>query len=306
MRLIREDLGIVLRGLLMGAADVVPGVSGGTVALIVGIYPRLIRAIGNVDAEFVRLLARRDLAAAAAHIDLRFLAALGSGIAIAVLSLAKLVTWLILNKPVPTWSLFLGLILGSTVIVFAKVKRWDAAGIVCAVAGTVFAYWLCGLLPMETGGGAPALFLSGMVAICAMILPGISGSFVLVLLGKYMLVMDAIHSRELLTLAVFAAGCGIGLVAFTKLLRVLLARWEAETMAFLCGLMAGSLRKVWPFKLDAPGQELLKPKHRVQMNFLPDSFDEAAAWALGMAVAGLLLVLVVERLGRSKEAALPQ
>ena len=291
-------MAIFARGILMGSADVVPGVSGGTIALIVGIYPRLIRAIGSFDAEFLRLAAKRDFEGAARHIDLRFLAALGSGIALAILTLAKAVTWLILNKPVTTWSLFFGLILGSTMIVVALVPRWSAPRLLAAAAGAAAAYWISGLLPGETGGGLPALFASGMVAICAMILPGISGAFVLVLLGKYRIVLEALHQRDLAVIVVFSAGCAFGLIAFTKLLRALLARWEATTMAFLCGLMIGSLRKIWPFKMDASGQELLEAKRRIQINFLPAAFDATAFWALGLVIAGVLLVLGIEKLAR--------
>lgn len=298
LRFNREDFGIFSRGVLMGAADVVPGVSGGTIALIVGIYPRLIRAIGSFDAELLRLAAKGDLAAAARHIDLRFLVVLGSGIALAILTLAKLVTWLILNKPVTTWSLFFGFILGSTLLVVGMVGRWNASRVAAAAAGAALAYWICGLLPGETGGGLPALFFSGMIAICAMILPGISGAFVLVLLGKYRLVLEALHQRDVVVVVVFSAGCAIGLIAFTKLLRVLLARWEGVTMAFLCGLMAGSLRKIWPFKMDAAGQEFLEAKRRIQINFVPDAFDATSLWALGLAVAGVLLVIGIEKLGR--------
>ncbi len=294
----RGDLGTFARGVLMGAADVVPGISGGTVALIVGIYPRLIRAIGAFDAELLRLAVKGDLEGGARHIDLRFLAALASGIALAILTLAKAVTWLILNKPVTTWSLFFGLILGSTLLVIGLVGRWNVPRVLAAAAGAALAYWISGLLPGETGGGLPALFVAGMIAICAMILPGISGAFVLVLLGKYRLVLEALHQRDLVVVVVFSAGCAIGLIAFTKLLRALLARWEAATLAFLCGLMAGSLRKIWPFKLDAAGQELLEAKRRIQVNVVPDAFDGNALWALGLAAAGVLLVIGVEKLGR--------
>ncbi|MDP3541311.1 MAG: DUF368 domain-containing protein [Elusimicrobiota bacterium] len=298
LRITREDLGIFARGVLMGAADVVPGISGGTIALIVGIYPRLILALGAFDGELLRLAVRRDFAGAARRVDLRFLAALGSGIALAILTLAKAVTWLILNKPVTTWSLFFGLILGSTVLVIGLVGRWNASRVLAAGAGAALAYWICGLLPGETGGGLLALFASAMIAISAMILPGISGAFVLVLLGKYRLVLEALHQRDFVVIAVFCAGCAIGLIAFTKLLRALLARWEGATMAFLCGLMAGSLRKIWPFKMDAAGQELLEAKRRIQLNFVPDALDATALWALALAVAGVLLVIGIEKLGR--------
>lgn len=300
MEFLRKDIPIVLRGVLMGAADVVPGVSGGTVALIVGIYTRLINAIASFDLELLSLLGQRKIEKAAEHIDLRFLIALGAGIGTAIVSLAKLITWLILNKPVPTWSLFFGLILASTFLVYRMVKRWSLAPIAAAAAGAASAYWLSGLLPGEASHSYPVLFFSGMVAICAMILPGISGSFILVVLGQYLYVLTAIHERNLLVLIVFAAGCGVGLIAFTKILKILLSKHLNPTMGALCGLMLGSLRKIWPFKVEAAGQEMLKAKHRVQINFLPDAFDETTAWALGMAVLGIVAVAAIERLARKK------
>lgn len=300
MEFLRKDIPIILRGVLMGSAHVVPGVSGGTVALIVGIYARLVNAIALFDLELLSLLSRRKLKKAAEHIDLRFLLALGFGIGTAIVSLARLITWLILHKPVPTWSLFFGLILASTLLVVRMVKRWSFPPIAAAAAGAAFAYWLSGLLPGEASHSYPTLFFSGVVSITAMILPGISGSFILVVLGQYLYVLTAIHERNLLVIVVFAAGCGVGLIAFTKILKALLRDHPDATMGALCGLMLGSLRKIWPFKVEAAGQEMLKAKHRVQINFLPDSFDEAAAWALGMAVLGILAVAAVERLAGEK------
>jgi len=300
MDFLRKDIPIVLRGVLMGAADVVPGVSGGTVALIVGIYARLVNAIASFDLELLSLLSQRKIEKAAEHIDLRFLVALGTGIGTAIVSLAKLITWLILSRPVPTWSLFFGLILASTFLVFRMVKRWSPLAVAAAAAGAAFAYWLSGLLPGEASHSSPALFFSGMVAITAMILPGISGSFILVVLGQYLYVLTAIHERNLLVIIVFAAGCAVGLIAFTKILKILLRQAHNPTMGALCGLMLGSLRKIWPFKVEAAGQEMLKAKHRVQINFLPDSFDETTVWALGMSVLGILAVLVIERMAGNK------
>ncbi|MFH1725650.1 MAG: DUF368 domain-containing protein [Elusimicrobiota bacterium] len=298
MATLRNDLVAATQGLAMGSANVVPGVSGGTVALIVGIYARLVNAIAAFDMELLALVRRGRLREAAEHVDFRFLFALGVGNVIAIVSLAKLLTWLILNKPVPTWSLFFGLIVASAFLVFRQVGRWTAGTLAAALAGAAFTFWLSGLLPGEASHGFVALFLSGVVAICAAILPGISGSFVLVILGQYLFVLQSIHERRLAALAIFAAGCASGLIAFAKALKYLLRERYALTMAFLCGLMAGSLRKIWPFKVEAPGQELLKLKHRVQLNVMPDSFDEAVAWALAMAALGIVVVLLADLLGR--------
>ncbi len=297
----KEDLQTALRGVLMGSANVVPGVSGGTVALIVGIYGRLINALGAFDLKLIDLLTKGKWRRAAEHVDLRFLAALGLGAGTAIVSLAKLITWLILNKPIPTWSLFFGLILASAWHVSGFVKRWNGSALAAAAVGAAFAYWISGLLPGETAKTYTSLFLAGVVSISAMILPGISGSFILVVLGKYRMVLEAIHQFELPVLVVFGLGCAIGLIAFAKLLKFLIRRWEPETMALLCGLMAGSLRKIWPFKTEALGQELLKAKHRVHGNFLPDAFDETVAWAIAMVLVGAAIVLLAERLAGERK-----
>ena len=278
----------------MGCADVVPGVSGGTVALIVGIYGRLIEAIGSFDLALVDLLRRKRIRQAAEHIDLRFLAALGLGIGTAVVSLAKIITWLILNRPVATWSLFFGLILASTFLVYRMVEKWTVPEWFAAASGSLFAYWISGRLPTDAPHTYPVLFTSGMIAICAMILPGISGSFILVILGQYLFVLEAVHNRDIPVIIVFSAGCAIGLLAFTKLLRYLLKNHKTTTMASLCGLMIGSLRKIWPFKSEAAGQELLKPKHRIQINILPDAIDEQTIWAVAMVIAGIAVVFLAE------------
>lgn len=286
----------------MGCADVVPGVSGGTVALIVGIYPRLVGAIAAFDHHTLKLVLAGRLREAAERVDLRFLCALGFGIASAIVSLAKLMTFLLLNHPVPTWSLFFGLILGSVWMVAGMTPKWRGEEWAVFAGGVIFAYLLVGIAPREGAHDFLTLFLTGMIAICAMILPGISGSFLLVILGQYLYVIQAIHDRNLPVIVVFGGGCALGLILFSKVLKWFLARYEAPTMVFLCGLMAGSLRKIWPWKVDLPGQELLKAKHRLQMNVLPEAFDAQVWLALGLAVAGIVLVLAVERWAAKKSA----
>ena len=258
------DLGIFLRGILMGSADVVPGVSGGTVALIVGIYSRLVGAIASFDATFAKHLLGGRIKQAADHVDWRFLAALGAGIATAILSLAKIITWLILNKPIPTWSLFFGLILASAFLVMRMVDRWTIGAGLTAAAGAALAFWISGLMPGEASHSHLTLFLTGMVAISAMILPGISGSFILVLLGQYLFVLEALHSRDLGVIVVFSAGCGIGLIAFSKVLKHLLSRHHDVTMAFLCGLMQRRLlQKAFGIYLCLVGQQEFGNGHAV-------------------------------------------
>ena len=256
---LRGDVGNGLRGFLMGGADIIPGVSGGTVALILGIYERLVTAISRFDARLIQLLLGREWRAAAQYVDFRFLTSLGIGIGAGIVSLAGLMHYLLLNHHRATLAAFFGLIAASSWLVAKLVRTWRAAEVAAGIGGAVFAFWLVGL-PLLTNPPDSTLYLffCGMIAICAMILPGISGAFILVLLGKYAevtglvkgLVHGEISGAILLSLITFGLGCVIGLIGFSKLLKYLLARYESITMALLGGFMLGSLRKLWPFQTD--------------------------------------------------------
>lgn len=296
------DLVQVVRGFLMGGADIIPGVSGGTVALILGIYDRLVTAISRVDLAWLGKLRRREWAAAAEHVDLRFLIALGSGIVLGISSLATLMHYLLEYQMQPTFAAFFGLIVASSVLVGRAVARWSLAAAVSLPAGVVFAYWLVGLpLLQNPPEGLLYLFVCGAVAICAMILPGISGAFVLLILGKYHdvtgMLRNVLHGQfELMTfvsIAVFCAGCACGLLGFSKFLKWLLGRHESVTMALLCGLMLGSLRKIWPFKVDlTPG--VVEFKEKQFGNVWPDVSEGGTLAAIGIAVAAAALVLLLD------------
>lgn len=268
----------LLCGLLMGAADIIPGVSGGTVALVLGIYTRLVTAISHVDAALLRHVARLQWRSAAQHIDLRFLLALGVGIAGGMLALASLIHELLegeFTRPL-TLAAFFGMIAASALLVMRLIRYQSEfqalAYAALGAAGAALAYWLT-TLDVVNAGVAPGyvyLFLCGAVAICAMILPGISGAHVLLILGVYTFVTGIIKDiprgetsiESLGALAVFAAGCGVGLLGFSKVLRWLLARYHSSTMAVLCGFMIGALRKVWPFQtieLLGGGKEVFHP-----------------------------------------------
>lgn len=267
----REALLLSLKGACMGAADIVPGVSGGTIALIAGIYEQLLAAIRSADSTMVSHLLRLNVKAAMAHVHVRFLLFLFMGIAVAVVSLARIVSHLLEFHPVPTWSLFFGLIAASLWSVGRKVDCWRAPAILLFSAGAAFAYGLVGLVPAATPETSGFVFLSGMFAICAMILPGISGAFILVLLGKYEFIVATLKNpflpENFIVIAVFAAGCGTGLAGFSRILKYLLETFKPSTLAFLTGLMLGSLRRIWPWKegiiqknvLPEPGPDLLLP-----------------------------------------------
>jgi putative membrane protein len=305
----RGDVGMAVRGFLMGGADIIPGVSGGTVALILGIYRRLVGAISSFDLTLLDLVRRGEIRKAAEHVDLRFLVALGAGIVTGIVSLASLMHHLLTDPATRTLTLagFFGLILASGVLVGRMVQRWAGGTVVLAVAGTVFAYGITGLQSLTVEPSAGYIFMSGAIAICAMILPGISGAYILLLLGMYIHVTGAIKgipkgdlsSENLVTIAVFCAGCGLGLLAFSKVLKWLLSIYEAPTMAVLCGFMIGSLRKIWPFKRDlSPHEEELKLKRFA--NELPDALDGPVLAAIGIAALAVVTVFVVDRIARPR------
>jgi putative membrane protein len=234
-------------GLAMGAADVVPGVSGGSMAFILGIYGRLLEAIAAFDLELLVLLRRGAWRQAAARVDLGFLAPLLVGIGSSVLLLVRPITWLYEHHPVLLFAFFFGLIVGS-ILLIARHAHWGASGLVAMAAGVLGALVLVTRVPVTMPHDPFTIFWSGAVAIMAMILPGISGSFLLLVLGQYQHVMEAVKGLELATLVPFALGCISGLLLFVRLLRWLLHRWHGQTVALLVGFMVGSLWKIWPFR----------------------------------------------------------
>lgn len=305
----RSPLALFLRGICMGAADVVPGVSGGTMAFIMGIYDDL---LANIRAftlpPFWRPLLGGRIAEAFASVDWKFLLLLGSGILTSILTLARQIQWMLDHQPILIWSFFFGLILASILVVRTRVTRWNGMTLGLAAVGTIGAYLLVGLVPTTTPDASWFVFLSGAIAICAMILPGISGSFILVLLGKYDPILRALTSHDIVTILVFSSGCGVGILAFSHVLTWLLKRYHDATIAVLTGFMLGSLRKVWPWKetvltmVDRHGN--VKPL--LENNLLPPlqvhgAFNGEIVFAVGAAIAGLVLVLVIESIAMKKE-----
>lgn len=295
-----NDYGLLLlKGIAMGAADVVPGVSGGTVAFIVGIYEELINSIKSINPTNLKLLFTFRIAAFWKAINANFLLALVSGIGISIFSLAKLITYLLENQPVLVWSFFFGLVLSSTYFVAKTITQWDWKTYLFFIIGTVGAYFITVATPTETPSNLFFIFLCGAIAICAMILPGISGSFILVLLGKYFYIMNAVKSLNILIMFVFVCGAFIGITSFSNVLSFLLKKYHNTTIATLAGFMLGSLNKVWPWKetietfTDSHGT--IKPL--VEENILPNSH----LWeGLGLIVFGIVLVYVLEKLSQKK------
>lgn len=299
---------LFIKGIAMGAADVVPGVSGGTVAFISGIYDELLRSIASVPAAALMLLRGRVVAAWQAA-NATFLLILMAGILTSVLSLARLITYLLEQHPIPLWSFFFGLILVSSHLVARDIQRWNWTRLLSFAIGAGFAYWITVASPVQWGTDSMSIFFAGAIAICAMILPGISGSFILLLLGLYPFVLGAVKGLDIAVLAVFASGCLIGIVSFAGVLRWLLTRWRDLGLSLLTGLMLGSLNKLWPWKetltwrLDSHGEQV----PLLQANLLPGRFAEVSGQdpqllvAVLLACGGVVLVLGLERLASRRE-----
>lgn len=303
-RTLKDYFVIGAKGIAMGAADVVPGVSGGTIAFISGIYEELLETIDNVNLSAFKVLKNDGIKAAWNHLNGNFLAALLSGIAISIISLAKLITYLLEFHTVILWSFFFGLILSSIYLVGKKIKAWDISKIIALIVGSAIAYYITILPPMENPQAMWFIFLSGAIAICAMILPGISGSFILLLLGSYELVLSAIKDMKIATIAVFGLGCITGLLSFSKLLNWMFKKYHDLTIALLTGFLVGSLNKIWPWKevlqtrINSHGKEV----PFIDENVLPANYDgdPQILYVVLFAIFGLAIIIVIEKLATKK------
>ena len=297
---------LALKGCAMGMADVVPGVSGGTIAFISGIYEELLDSIRSVNATALKLLLRFRLAEFWRHINGRFLLPVLLGIAVAIFSLARLMTYLLTNHPIAIWSFFFGLIVASALLVAKQIGRWDWRTVLAFVVGAVAAWWITVATPAETPNDWWFVMLSGAIAICAMILPGISGAFILLLLGKYQYIMHAVGEFNIPVIVVFVIGAAAGIISFSHLLSWLLKHWHDVTVAVLMGFMVGSLNKVWPWKetvetyLDSHG--VAQPL--VQNNIAPGTFEQLTGQpsllvqAILLGIVGFLVIYGIELVAR--------
>jgi putative membrane protein len=301
---VREAAVLCLKGICMGSADVIPGVSGGTIALITGIYKTLIEALRSFDWTVVQKIVTFDFKDAIAQIHSRFLLVLFMGIVTAILSLARLMNYLLHYHPVPTWSLFFGLIVASVLIVGKQVTGWLGKAGISFVAGVISGTIVVNLIPISTPETLWFIFLCGFVAICAMILPGISGAFILLILGKYEFITGTLKNpflvQNIIVIFVFCLGCLIGLATFSRVLNYLLSKYQNLTLAFLAGLITGSLQKIWPWK-EVIATQIIRGKEHVIWGhpILPTTLDREFYMALFMAVVGFVAVWVIERLSRS-------
>ena len=288
----------------MGAADVIPGVSGGTIAFITGIYEELINSIKSINLTALKLLFTGKFAEFWKAVNGTFLLSLFTGIAISIISLAKGLKYLLDHHPILVWSFFFGLVVSSAIYVARTIKNWSFGTIVSGIAGIVIAYFITVITPAEANTTTWFIFLSGAIAICAMILPGISGSFILVLLGMYKFILEAVGNFELAIIFTFLAGAAIGIISFSNILSWLLKKYHNLTIALLAGFMVGSLNKVWPWKkvvetfTDRHGE--IKPL--IEENILPATYGQITGnqsfivGAIALAAFGFVLIFLVENI----------
>lgn len=294
---------ITLKGMAMGAADVVPGVSGGTIAFISGIYEELINSINNIDLKLLSVLKKEGVRPFWTKLNGNFLSALFLGIFISLFSLAKFLSWLLENKPILLWSFFFGLVFASIFLVGKEIKRWGLTTILVGIAGAAIAYFITTLPPSENVESLPYLFLSGALAVCAMILPGISGAFILVLLGSYKTILDAVHEKDIKMVATVAVGAIFGLLSFARLLKWMFKHYRNLTLALLTGFILGSLNKIWPWKKVLETKTFGDKTVVInEKNVLPNAFegDPQLLLSIGLAIIGFSLIFILERMASKK------
>ena len=313
-KLFPDYLIITLKGLAMGAADVVPGVSGGTIAFISGIYQELIDSINNVNLSVIKTLKKDGLKAAWKQVNGNFLLALLSGIGISILTFSKIITHLLETQPILVWSFFFGLIIASITLIWKEITSWKLVDILFLLIGITVSYYITIARPVSSPDSYWYLFLSGFIAIIAMILPGISGAFILLLMGSYETVIGTINTfREglttanseilisaLLKLGVFAVGAVIGLKSFSKILHWMFEHHKNTTLTLLVGFMVGSLNKVWPWKevletrINSHGEVV----PYIDKSILPQNFDgdPKIVMAIVLAILGFVLIFGMEKM----------
>lgn len=288
----------------MGGADIVPGVSGGSIALITGIYSTLLESINSINGKNLKLLLSLQFKPFYRAINGTFLLSLFAGILTSVFTLSKLITFLMEEHPVPLWSFFCGLILISAFVILKDIRRWHLGVVLAIIVGILVAYFITELPPVSSPEATWFTFLSGAIAICAMILPGISGSFILLILGKYETILTAVSERDIVTLGIFALGCMVGILSFSRVISWLLKKYYSTTIGLLAGFMLGSINKLWPWKLvtayrtSSSGEE----KPFLTENLWPSEYlelvgeDPQLTSAIIALLVGIFLVVGIDRL----------
>lgn len=306
-----KHLILFLKGIAMGAANVIPGVSGGTIALITEIFERLINAIKSFNLHALKLLFKAKFAAFAKYTDLYFLLAVFSGVIIAIVSLARLFDYLFENYPVYIWAYFFGLVLASVYFVGKRISKVTIAVVIAFLLGTAIAVVISVLNPATENDNFFYLLICGVAAICSMILPGLSGSFILFIMGNYKLVaIDAINERNMEILLPVIIGAAVGLIAFSHLLSWVFKRYRDETISILTGFILGSVSILWPwqqkvFLTDRSGDMILKDGEPIIARYdriLPDIFNMEFAIAIGFIILGILSIWLIEKSAEKKSS----
>ena len=307
IKIVQEQVGLILKGFCIGMANAVPGISGGTIAFILGIYEELINAIRAFDLTFFRDLCAGRWKDSIARIPVRFLGFLLFGVMCAIVSVAKIIGWLFEDHPVLINSFFFGLILATVPIMARIVQRWTWGNMIAVFAGAGGMYLLAKVTPMTTPESFLFLVLCGAIAIATMILPGISGAFVLVLLGKYQYIISAVNERNISVLASVGVGAIIGLLSFVRILSWLFRKHHDMTMAFLTGIVVGSLDKIWPWKkiIEAVTLKNGKVVPVVVQSVLPAEIDGQILFAVLLMVIGFVLAIVLNSSGKEKVLSSP-
>jgi putative membrane protein len=305
-RSLKEYVVISLKGMAMGAADVVPGVSGGTIAFISGIYEELLNSISSFNFSLINVFKNEGFKSVWIKVNGNFLVSLFVGILISVLSLAKLIESMLENHPIVIWSFFFGLVLASIIYMGKQITKWTKGSFLCLILGAILAFYITTLNPMVSANSSPwFLFLVGMIAICAMILPGISGSFILVLLGAYKPVLNALNTKDFVSIIIFLVGAVIGLLSFSRILKWLFSTYKNYTLATLTGFIIGSLNKIWPWKetiswrTNSKGIEV--PFNTASVSPFSFEGDNQLLISIFLMLIGFGLIILLEKLAIKKD-----
>jgi len=286
----------------MGIAELVPGVSGGTIAFVTGIYEEFISSISNVNLSILKVLKDEGFTSFWKKLNGNFLAALLIGMLISIFSLSKVIAWLLKDHPIPTWAFFFGLVLASVIFVAKSINKWTMLAIFLFILGTISAFYITTLPPSTSTGSLPFIFLSGAIAICAMVLPGISGSFILVLLGSYKIVLEAVNDKNSGVVITFAFGAIFGLLSFARILKWMFTNYKNATLAVLTGFILGSLNKIWPWKNIIEIIQIGKKEIIIDENISPFAFvgDNQLSFAIVAAIIGFSLIFILEKSASKK------
>ena len=305
-RSLKEYVVISLKGMAMGAADVVPGVSGGTIAFISGIYEELLNSISSFNFSLINVFKNEGFKSVWIKVNGNFLVSLFVGILISVLSLAKLIESMLENHPIVIWSFFFGLVLASIIYIGKQITKWTKGSVLCLILGAILAFYITTLNPMVSANSSPwFLFLVGMIAICAMILPGISGSFILVLLGAYKPVLNALNTKDFVSIIIFLVGAILGLLSFSRVLKWLFSTYKNYTLATLTGFIIGSLNKIWPWKetiswrTNSKGIEV--PFNTASISPFSFEGDNQLLISIFLMLIGSGLIILLEKLAIKKD-----